>query len=139
VVGAQVKASRLPVNRSATWADWDLELVGLEIEELKGLNFDLNLTGFDRLEMEQVLAGAGELPQEEIAEPSQEPVTRLGDVWSCGPMRRPIQNTATAARSSTIPSWALARRWSQRNRRGESATGLTSIHVTMSSSLAGRS
>jgi ParB-like chromosome segregation protein Spo0J len=73
---AQVKAFRLLVNRSATWADWDLELVGLEIEELKGLDFDLNLTGFDRLEIDQILAGHGDLPPEETGEPPQQPVTR---------------------------------------------------------------
>src|SRR5579864_8746094 len=37
---AQVKAFRLMVNRSASWAEFDLELVALEIEELKALTFD---------------------------------------------------------------------------------------------------
>src|SRR6266852_7069193 len=32
---AQVKAFRLLVNRSVTWADWDEELVALEMEDLK--------------------------------------------------------------------------------------------------------
>jgi ParB-like chromosome segregation protein Spo0J len=31
---AQVKAFRLLVNRSATWADWDDELLALELQEL---------------------------------------------------------------------------------------------------------
>jgi ParB-like chromosome segregation protein Spo0J len=52
---AQVKAFRLMVNQSATWAEWDLDSVTLEIAELKGLDFDLNLTGFDRLEIDQFL------------------------------------------------------------------------------------
>ncbi len=30
---AQVKAFRLMVNRSASWADWDSELVTLEMQE----------------------------------------------------------------------------------------------------------
>src|ERR1700727_2668222 len=38
---AQVKAFRLLVNRSATWADWDSRLLALEIKELKTMNFDL--------------------------------------------------------------------------------------------------
>src|ERR1035438_7241947 len=41
---AQVKAFRLMVNRSVTWADWDEELLGLELLELKDLDFDLALT-----------------------------------------------------------------------------------------------
>jgi len=32
---AQVKAFRLMVNRSVTWADWDEELLALELQELK--------------------------------------------------------------------------------------------------------
>src|ERR1035438_3087794 len=33
---AQVKAFRLMVNRSATWADWDEELLSLELQDLAG-------------------------------------------------------------------------------------------------------
>ena len=34
---AQVKAFRLMVNRSVTWADWDEELLALELQELQEL------------------------------------------------------------------------------------------------------
>jgi len=44
---AQVKAFRLMVNRSVTWAEWDSDLLGLELLDLKNLDFDLGLTGFD--------------------------------------------------------------------------------------------
>src|SRR5438132_11494453 len=44
---AQVKAFRLMVNRSVTWADWDEELLALELLELKESDYDLSLTGFD--------------------------------------------------------------------------------------------
>ncbi len=44
---AQVKAFRLMVNRSVTWAEWDDDLLGLELLDLKNLDFDLGLTGFD--------------------------------------------------------------------------------------------
>jgi len=85
---AQVKAFRLMVNRSVTWADWDLEVVAIEIAELKGLDFDLNLTGLDRLEIDQMLFGnAEEEPEEEVPEPTQDAVTRTGDLWVCGPHR----------------------------------------------------
>src|SRR5262252_5865205 len=43
----QVKAFRLLVNRSVAWADWDEELLALEMQELNAADFDLNLTGFD--------------------------------------------------------------------------------------------
>ena len=38
---AQVKAFRILVNRSVTWADWDEELLALELQELKESDFDL--------------------------------------------------------------------------------------------------
>jgi ParB-like chromosome segregation protein Spo0J len=41
---AQVKAFRLLVNRSVTWAQWDEELLSLELADLKELSFDLGLT-----------------------------------------------------------------------------------------------
>ena len=47
----QIKAFRILVNRSATWADWDEDLLRLELEELKLDDFDLALTGFDDHEL----------------------------------------------------------------------------------------
>ena len=52
---AQVKAFRLVVNRSATWAGWDWNRVAEEIADLQNLNFDLSLTGFDGLEIDKLL------------------------------------------------------------------------------------
>ena len=48
---AQVKAFRLLANKSANWAEWDDDLLRLELEELKGMDFDLELTGFDANEL----------------------------------------------------------------------------------------
>jgi hypothetical protein len=57
---AQVKAFRLQVNRSVTWAEWDEELVALELEELKDMDFDLGLTGFDPVEIDHFLLDEAE-------------------------------------------------------------------------------
>src|SRR5580692_3409729 len=48
----QVKAFRLLVNRSATWADWDEDLLALELADLQTLDYDLALTGFDTKEID---------------------------------------------------------------------------------------
>jgi len=48
---AQIKAFRLSVNKVAELAEWDKELLALELAELDGLGFDLTLTGFDVGEM----------------------------------------------------------------------------------------
>src|SRR5277367_6306311 len=51
---AQVKAFRLMVNRSVSWADWDLDALALEFGELKKLEFNLLLTGFDSREIDSL-------------------------------------------------------------------------------------
>jgi len=66
---AQVKAFRLLVNRSATWADFDEELLSLELQELSEADFDLDLTGFNPGEIDGLLA----LPDEERANASPRP------------------------------------------------------------------
>src|SRR3989440_10694689 len=60
---AQVKAFRLMVNRSVTWADWDEDLLALELQEIQEADFDLSLTGFNPGEIDALL----ELDDEEKA------------------------------------------------------------------------
>jgi len=43
---AQIKAFRLSVNRVAEEAEWDDDLLRVELDELGELGFDLELTGF---------------------------------------------------------------------------------------------
>lgn len=50
---AQVKAFRLAVNKSAEWAEWDDELLKLELDDLKLEDFDLELIGFDGMEFDE--------------------------------------------------------------------------------------
>src|SRR5271170_5522475 len=57
---AQVKAFRLMVNRSVAWAQWDDELLSLELQELNAADFDLSLTGFDPKEIDDLLLDPGD-------------------------------------------------------------------------------
>jgi DNA modification methylase len=82
----QVKAFRLMVNRSATWADWDQELLALELLDLKALDFDLSLTGFDTKELDDLLLG-DTLDEDALPPLPDHPITRTGDLWLCGPHR----------------------------------------------------
>jgi len=83
---AQVKAFRLLVNRSATWADWDDELLALELEDLQTLDYDLALTGFDSKEIDALIVH--DIPDEDAVPPVPfTPVSRLGDLWLLGSHR----------------------------------------------------
>ena len=88
---AQVKAFRLMVNRSVGWAEWDGELLGLELSELKEMDFDLRLTGFESSELDAYLAGidtSGGLTDEDDApDLPDKPVSRAGDLWLLGKHR----------------------------------------------------
>ena len=55
LTGEQVRAFRLLVNRSATWADWNAEAVAVELAELRALDIDLAQTGFDAKEIDRYL------------------------------------------------------------------------------------
>jgi DNA modification methylase len=85
---AQVKAYRLMDNRSHQETDWDLELLGPELEELRDLDFDLELTGFDERELEDLLADP-ELDDRANVVPDlpENPVTGPGDLWLCAKHR----------------------------------------------------
>lgn len=52
---AQVKAYRLADNRLNEESEWDLDLLGPELADLKLLDFDLQMTGFDLPEIENLL------------------------------------------------------------------------------------
>jgi DNA modification methylase len=84
---AQVKAFRLMVNRSVSWASWDEDLLALELQELSDADFDLDLTGFNPGEIDGLLA----LPDEERANATpplpENPVSVRDDLWLCGPHR----------------------------------------------------
>jgi ParB-like chromosome segregation protein Spo0J len=85
---AQVKAFRLMVNRSVTWADWDEELLALELADLKDLDFDLSLTGFDDREIDDFLRDPEDDDRANQVPPTPEhPTTQPGDVWLLGEHR----------------------------------------------------
>src|SRR5258706_16083919 len=85
---AQVKAFRLMVNRSVAWAEWDEDLLGLELLDLKNLDFDLGLTGFDDQELARLLAAQdatdGLCDEDAAPPPPQTPTSKLGDLWLLG-------------------------------------------------------
>ena len=87
----QVKAYRIADNRVGQEAEWDYDLLKLEMEELD----NPELTGFDEDELNGILAEVGEgmTGEEGLTDPDQVPeapaipVTVSGDLWELGEHR----------------------------------------------------
>ena len=87
---AQVKAFRIADNRLSQEAEWDIDLLKIELGDLESLDFDLSLTGFDDDELNALMLEALEegLTDEDAApEPPADPIAVRGDVWQLGKHR----------------------------------------------------
>ena len=87
---AQIKAYRIADNKSAELADWNYELLPIELSELKGMDFDLGLLGFSTDELAELLDTGvkdGLTDPDEIPQPPDEAITKPGDLWILGDHR----------------------------------------------------
>jgi ParB-like chromosome segregation protein Spo0J len=78
----QAKACPLADNRTADIAEWDIELLPIELRELKELDIDLSLLGFGEIELDELPADpdvdepdpANEVPEASVvSEPRRGP------------------------------------------------------------------
>ena len=85
---AQKKAYVIADNKMALNAGWNEELLKTELENLKELDFDLELTGFNIDELDELFKQDEE--EQEIVEddfdiePPEEPKAKLGDIYQLG-------------------------------------------------------
>lgn len=88
---AQKKAYRIADNRLNELAEWDNELLSLELEALTEADFDIGLLGFSDEELDELLDKStgteGNTDPDEVPEVPENPVTKLGDVWLLGEHR----------------------------------------------------
>jgi DNA modification methylase len=84
----QKKALIIADNKLALNSDWDSELLTLELQELLGEEYDLELLGFDKDELDaflNVIEGTDGLTDEDaVPEVPDEPKTKLGDIYILG-------------------------------------------------------
>ena len=86
---AQKKAYVIADNKLALNAGWDDEMLKVELQELKDLDFDLELTGFSDDELADLLAETqvGLVDEDEAPPVPKEPITKPGDIWVMGKHR----------------------------------------------------
>jgi len=81
------KAYVIADNKLALNAGWDAELLRLEIEELKEVDFDINLLGFsdeELADMKEPEVVEGLTDEDAVPEAPVEPKTKLGDIYILG-------------------------------------------------------
>jgi DNA modification methylase len=83
----QVKALRIADNKVATLTSWDMELLPLELADLKGVDFDLALLGFSAEDLAAIMAPAGNeglVDPDDVPAPPDAATTVPGDIWVLG-------------------------------------------------------
>jgi DNA modification methylase len=85
---AKRKALIIADNKLALDAGWDVEMLRLELGDLRELGFDLALTGFDSFEVADIFATRhGNTDPDDAPALEEVAVSRPGDLWLLGPHR----------------------------------------------------
>jgi len=87
---AKRRAYVIADNKLALNAGWDDEMLRAEFSELRDLDFDLSLTGFDEAEIGALFPTGvteGLTDEDAVPEAPEQPVTVEGDVWLLGQHR----------------------------------------------------
>lgn len=111
LTAAQIKAYRLADNRTHEESEWDDELLAIELGELDELGFNLDLTGFDAIELEELLAdgdGSGLTDDDAVPEIPETAITKEGDVWLLGDHRLLCGDSTKAASIKALMGDELA-------------------------------
>ena len=79
----QVKALRLMDNKSAELAEWDFDNIKAELEELKLEEFDIDLTGFEIEDIEDLLKEKENINLDDFFEENTKPKEKEKKVLIC--------------------------------------------------------
>lgn len=114
----QVQAYRIADNKTAEIADWNYELLPLEIKELQSADFDLSLLGFDPDELDKLLNGEtedvvadGETEPDAVPEVPEEAKSRRGEVYVLGSHRLMCGDATDAADTARLMAGTQADLW----------------------------
>jgi len=96
----QIRAYRIADNKTADLAEWDMELLPIELAGLQDAGIDWSLLGFDAEELARLLdpgVTQGLTDPDEVPEPPDEAITQPGDLWVLGDHRLLCGNSGSAA------------------------------------------
>lgn len=78
---------RIADNKLALNAGWDLDLLKIQIDEIRDIGLDVDLTGFSVGEIDVMLSGPDDPDDSVVPAVPDAPVSRTGDIWLCGDHR----------------------------------------------------
>lgn len=85
---AQKRAYIIADNRLPLNAGWDFEMLAVELDELRDMDFDLGLLGFSQQELNDLIGTPNPGPphdgEDDAPEPPENPVSRTGEIWLLG-------------------------------------------------------
>jgi len=96
----QIRAYRIADNKTAEIAEWDYDLLPIELEAIRSDGTDLGLLGFEPDELQRLLdtgTHEGLTDPDAVPQPPDEPITRTGDLWLLGEHRLLCGDSASAA------------------------------------------
>jgi DNA modification methylase len=96
----QVKAYRIADNKTGEAAEWDFGLLQIEIEQLKGSDYDLAVLGFSGDEISELFSNAiadGLVDPDFVPAPPDKAITQRGDIWILGEHRLMCGDSASPA------------------------------------------
>ncbi len=86
----QIRAYRIADNKTNELAEWDFDLLPLELSALRDADFDLRLLGFSQDELARIFdpgVQEGLTDPDDVPEPPDEATTQPGDLWLLGEHR----------------------------------------------------
>jgi DNA modification methylase len=108
----QRRALVIADNKIAENAGWDEELLRLELQNLADEDFDLDLLGFDDVELDDLLTSLDDdeaaALDENIPKVQENPVSRTGDVWIMGEHRLLCGDSTSEADMKKLMAGELA-------------------------------
>lgn len=111
---AQKKALVIADNKLALNADWDTQILSLELSELQDIGFDLDILGFDANELNALLEPEevkGLTDEDAVPEVPEEPKTKLGDIYQLGNHRLMCGDSTSIADIETLCDGQLVDMW----------------------------
>lgn len=134
----QIRAFRVVDNKTADLAEWNTQLLAIELADLQDAGMDWGLLGFDADELARLLdpeLKTGLTDPNDVPDPPKQPITQPGDLWLLGEHRllcgdstsaddvRRLMNRERAALFATDPPYLVdydgtnhPHKWGERER-----------------------